>query len=405
MNAAVETLATPLSALAPCEACGSAELRRFGPEFATPVNNARVFRDRAEALAVPVGGVALALCAGCGFVQNVEYDPALVAYDAGYEEQQSFSPRFVAFADALAEDLVRRWDLRGKRIVEIGCGKGDFLAKLCELGRNVGVGIDPTAAAQRLSGPGASRVTFRSELYPRSAPPLEADALVCRHTLEHIPDVRAFLAAVRRSLAGSTRTRLFFEVPDALRVLREGAFWDVYYEHCSYFTPGSLARLFRREGFVVDDVRLGFDDQYVLLEARLDRGGPARPAIAGEDDFAAVEAAASAYELTVERAVARWRNEIAARTARGERVALWGSGSKCVSFLSVAGVAADIDAVVDVNPYRQGRHLPGSGTLVEAPSVLAERRPDLVVVMNPVYVEEISASLAAMRVDAHVEAL
>ena len=50
-------------------------------------------------------------------------------------------------------------------------------------------------------------------------------------------------------------TLVFFEVPDTMRILREGAFWDIYYEHCSYFTPGSLARRFRRTGFDINELK------------------------------------------------------------------------------------------------------------------------------------------------------
>src|SRR5690606_5558175 len=61
---------------------------------------------------------------------------------------------------------------------------------------------------------------------------------------------------------------VLFEVPDVGRILRERAFWDIYYEHCSYFTAGSLAGLFRRVGFEVLDVEHAFGGQYLLLLAR-----------------------------------------------------------------------------------------------------------------------------------------
>jgi hypothetical protein len=72
---------------------------------------------------------------------------------------------------------------------------------------------------------------------------------------------------IRRSLDCRPDTVVLFELPDVLRALRECAFWDVYDEHCSYFTPGSLARLFRASGFEVLVVELDYDDQYILVEA------------------------------------------------------------------------------------------------------------------------------------------
>jgi SAM-dependent methyltransferase len=388
-----------------CHACGNGGLHAFARSLGIPVNNARVFGRREDALRVPTGDLELGICQSCGFIGNVRFDPANVTYDATYEEQQSYSPRFTAFADELAASLVERWGLHEKRIVEIGCGKGDFLAKLCQLGNNLGVGIDPTAVPGRLTGPGAERVTMIPEFYSRRTGVLEADAVVCRHTLEHVRDVALLVRTLRRALEDRPQTRVFFEVPDVLRVLREGAFWDVYYEHCSYFTAGSLARLFRREGFAVDDVRLGFDDQYILLEARPVGGRAGDQAFPAEEMPVVVRGAVAAYEERVSAAVLHWRERVEGAHARGERVAIWGSGSKCVAFLSETGLADKIDAVVDVNPHRQGHYLPCSGMRVDAPQSLIERAPQLVVVMNPVYVPEISAQLAAMRVETRVEAV
>ncbi len=388
-----------------CRACGGDGLRTFATSSGIPVNNARVFEERDDARRVPAGALELALCPTCGFIQNVLFDPALVRYDDAYEEQQGFSPTFTAFADALVDEVIERFGLRGKRVVEIGCGKGDFLAAVCERGDNVGLGLDPTAAPERLSAAAARRVTLRREFFGPQTGALDADAVICRHTLEHIADVRAFVRDLRSSLDGSPGVRLLCEVPDVGRVLRDGAFWDVYYEHCSYFTPGSLARLFRDCGFAVDDVRLAFEDQYVLLEARIAAEGPSGAPGAVEESPQALRELADRYATRVTAETRAWAERIRAARSRGERVAIWGSGSKCVAFLSETGTADAVDAVVDINPHRQGRYLPGTGIVVSAPEALAVAPPDLVVVMNAAYVGEIGAQLARMGLGPAVEAV
>jgi SAM-dependent methyltransferase len=389
-----------------CRACGGDGLRTFATSPQIPVNNARVFDDRDDARRVPSGALELALCPACGFIQNVRFDPALVRYDATYEEQQSYSPTFAAFADALAGEVIERFGLRGKRVVEIGCGKGDFLASVCERGGNVGLGLDPTADPERLSPAAAQRVTLRREFFGPHTGAIDADAVICRHTLEHIADVRAFVRDLRASLAGSPGVRVLCEVPDVGRVLHDGAFWDVYYEHCSYFTPGSLARLFRDCGFAVDDVRLAFEDQYVLLEARIAGGdGPSAVPEAAEESPESLRALVDRYAARVTAETRGWAERILAARARGERVAIWGSGSKCVAFLSETGTAGAVDAVVDINPHRQGRYLPATGIVVSAPEALAAAPPDLVVVMNAAYVREIGAQLARMGLAPAVEAV
>jgi SAM-dependent methyltransferase len=404
MIAAQSPLTTP-SGDSVCRACGGNGLRTFAASPEIPVNNARVFEDRDDARRVPAGALELALCPACGFIQNVRFDPALVRYDATYEEQQGFSPTFAAFADALVGEVIERFGLRGKRVVEIGCGKGDFLASICERGDNVGLGLDPTAAPERLSAAAAQRVTLRREFFGPQTGALDADAVICRHTLEHIADVRAFVRDLRASLAGSPDVRVLCEVPDVGRVLRDGAFWDVYYEHCSYFTPSSLARLFRDCGFAVDDVRLAFEDQYVLLEARIAADAPSGASHAAEESLETLLGLVERYSRRVMAETRGWAARIRAAQWRGERVAIWGSGSKCVAFLSETGTADAVDAVVDINPHRQGRYLPATGIPVSAPEALADEPPDLVVVMNSAYVGEISAQLARMGLAPIVEAV
>jgi hypothetical protein len=84
---------------------------------------------------------------------------------------------------------------------------------------------------------------------------------------------------------------------------------------------------------------------------------------------------------------------------------IWGSGSKGVSFLTTMGIGDEIGCVVDINPYRQGKFMPGSGHEIVPPDELKRYRPELVIVMNPAYVREIGADLEKMGVKAEVVAV
>ena len=80
-------------------------------------------------------------------------------------------------------------------------------------------------------------------------------------------------------------------------------------------------------------------------------------------------------------------------TQTGQRVAIWGSGSKCVSLLSKLGEDAQPDAIVDVNPHKHGKFLAGSGYEISSPESLALVRPDAVIIMNSIYTDEIRTGL------------
>jgi len=362
-----------------------------------------LLRSRAEALAFPTGDIVLAFCECCGFIFNSAYDPEMRGYSSGYEEQQSFSTRFNEFSRELVSDLIDRYGLKGKKVLEIGCGKGDFLATICELGGNEGVGIDPTCDPQRISGPAKAHLKFIQDYYSQEYASIEADLVCCRHTLEHIPDTRDFLRMIRRSIGYRRNPTVFLEVPDIGRVLREVAFWDIYYEHCSYFTLDSLIRLFEGCDFSVLRAHKGFDNQYLLLDAQPVAGSAVLNGADGDPEQTARDI--SYFKAHYAAAIESWRRLLRDARDRGKRVAIWGSSSKCVSFLTTMGITDEIDAVVDINPYRHGKFLAGSGAEVCSPECLRLKHPDIVIIMNPIYREEIRRDLQTMGIGPEIVAV
>ena len=379
-----------------CPSCGSTGLESFHRQDRIPSHSCLLLADAAEARAYPQGSMRLAMCPACGFISNLAFDPSLSAYSSDYEETQGYSPQFQDFARSLARRWVERYQIRDKDVLEIGCGKGEFLALLCEAGGNRGVGIDPSAAPERLSTEAMGRLRFLKEYYGEHHFDIPADVIVCRHTLEHIAPTAEFMELVRRSI-GNRDTVVLFELPDVLRVLREVAFWDLYYEHCSYFTSASLARLFRRTGFEVIDLSLEFDGQYIVLEARPTRGrGTARLPV--EESLDELREAVDGFRGGLRKKQEEWREELLRLKDDGKRAVIWGAGSKGVAFLTTLGIQDEVEFAVDINPHKHGMYMAGTGQRIVAPDFLVSYRPDLVILMNPVYRREVQRTLDQLDV-------
>jgi hypothetical protein len=283
-------------------------------------------------------------------------------------------------------------------VLEIGCGRGDFLEAVCRRSGAAGVGIDPSATAGRFDrGAGGGLELVREEYGPQHAG-FDAGLVACRHTLEHVADVRAFLELVRDNQGADGSAVLFLEVPETERILAEGAFWDVYYEHASYFTAGSMSALLRRTGFAPFEVRRTYGEQYLQAFAR-------PGTVAGGAGGGALAPAVEAFRTRCAESLGAWYATLGEAARRGEDVVLWGSGSKATAFLECVAEADAVRAVVDVNPAKHGRFVAGSGLEIVEPEALRTLEPALVIVMNPVYVDEIGAAIEGMGLTPRVLAL
>jgi Methyltransferase domain/C-methyltransferase C-terminal domain len=378
----------------PCQACGSHNVESFYKLNNVPAHSCLLLPTRKEALAFPRGNIDLVFCHDCGFIGNAAFDIGLNHYSAAYEETQAFSPRFLKFLDEICRDQIKKFDLKpGKTALEIGCGKGEFITKLCELSGCNGIGIDPGYHPGRYKSEADSRMQFIVDLYGPKYSYLKADYISCRHSLEHIGPVQEFMRLVRETI-GNRKVDIYFELPDMERVLETGVFWDVYYEHCTYFTRGSLARLFRAEGFDVERLYKVYDDQYLMIEGT-SSDGPTKARLPQEDDLAHTAALMKGFQQQVDNRLKELRTALERWRKAGQKVAIWGSGSKCVALMSSLDLGDTLKSIVDINPHKWGKFLAGSGWEIQSPDALKDARPDAVIIMNSIYTEEIRNELAA----------
>jgi len=375
-----------------CPVCSAPDTALFLERRGVPVHQNLVCPDAASARRIARGDLAMTVCAACGFVFNRAFDPRALSYGAAYDNTQVCSPCFDAYVDEAVEYLADECGLRGSLIVEIGCGKGHFLRKLVARDNgNRGIGFDPAYVGP--SSDAGGRLVFERRFYDSTAATPEPDAVVCRHVIEHIPDPIAFVSAIRRAVERSPAARIYFETPCAEWIMRNRVIWDLFYEHCSLFTAGSLTTLFERCGFEVTSVRRVFGEQYLWLEA-----APAAARAVRADD-AGMARLCDAFARDEARQIAAWRERLAALRERG-RIALWGAGAKGVTFADLLDRGCEtIDCVVDLNPGKQGRFVPGTGHPIVDFRELNARGVRSAILMNPNYGDENRALIRDAALD------
>ena len=364
-----------------CPICGSAQVVSLLDRAVAPVFQNLLHVTAEAARNCARGELAMRSCARCGHAWNAAFDAALVAYGPDYDNRQECSEAFREHLKERIAAVVEKSPAGEIQVLEVGAGQGSFLADLAAAfgpGRvRRALGFDPAwRGGNSKTGIEMVGSVFDAASLEASGP--AADVVVSRHTIEHIPAPIAFLAALRGAFDQSPRARLFLETPDHDWIVRHGAVHDYFYEHCSLFTAASMAIGLKRAGFAPLEISSCFGGQYLWVVAKAEHYAPREAAGVGH-----------AY-------IERWRQDVADAQAAGP-VVIWGAGAKGATFASLIDPAQErIAAIVDINPAKQGRYLPGTGHPIVAPNALVGMAPATVFVMNPNYRHEIADELSAL---------
>jgi SAM-dependent methyltransferase len=383
-----------------CTACEGGDLRDFLTLLGVPTQDGVLWKTQAEALGAPKGDFILSVCQRCAYIGNRAYDASKVTFE-GYDVSLEHSPVFRDYLQTLAQQLVERYGLRGKKILEIGVGKGLFLRTLCKLGGNRGIGYDPSVSPELRDQWQAEGVQIVPDFFSEKYATSDADMVSCRHVLDILDRPKQFLNMLARSLG--PETVLYFESPYGDGTLQDCVIWSMVYEHCSWFTVEGARSLFNSCGF--DVLRAGptFGSDYVGIEARPSARGPHIDP--DPQRVAAVLADVTTFERKHRETMLLWKARLDAYAQAGKRVLGWGAGARAIAFLSAFGITEQIPYCVDTNPNRQGKFLPVTGQKVVPPAFVVEYAPDVVLITNPSFTEEIKAQARALGANPEFETL
>ena len=311
-------------------------------------------------------------------VENPDFDSSLVAYDSGYHNSQEYSPEFLRHMNSVLCILKRNLPV-SSIAVEVGCGKGGFVELVGNDGYFFISGYD---AAYEGVNPSIQK------RYLNLNDRLNANVVILRHVLEHIPQPHEFLFMLK---AIFTNAIIYIEVPNYNWIVNNEAYYDITYEHVNYFSPRALLSLFGDE---IIDSGLLFGDQYQFVIANL-----SALSINFFDSYSN-----SIY----------WRNldfnslfpRIVDSIERIEnllvgdaKLYVWGGATKgCMFLVHCANLERLIDKVgfvIDINPNKIGKFLPGSLIMVRHKNDFFKlaKKNDVLLVANPNYRDEIKRDL------------
>jgi cyclopropane fatty-acyl-phospholipid synthase-like methyltransferase len=405
--AANETLSRdiPMERLMPCRFC-STELRHIFIDLGlSPLSNAYIKPEN-----LSQGEIFYPLrawvCHNCFLVQAEEFSsPSNIFSDYAYFS--SFSESWLAHARNYAKMISDKCALNeNSLVVEIASNDGYLLQYFVELGIPV-LGLEPAANVAEVATKKGVRteVAFFGEAMARQLHEKYgyADLMVGNNVLGHVPDINNFIKGFKTLL--HPNGLLTMEFPSLHNLLRFNQFDTIYHEHFSYLSLSTVHRIFQQHGLAVYDVQKlpTHGGSLRIYVQHQEKNTPETQALRDvlqeeEEDGLCRLDAYSSFAQRVLRVKADLLEFLLQAQRAGKQVVAYGAAAKGNTLLNYAGVKSDlISYVVDLNPYKRGRYLPGSRIPIRDPKYIFETKPDYVLILPWNLQDEISRQMASVR--------
>lgn len=347
----------------------------------------------------------LVLCRNCGLLQITETVPPEVLF-RHYTYFSSFADTQLESSRALAERLVQERGLNADSLViEAGSNDGYLLQHFANHAIPV-LGIDP--ARNVADEANAHEVPTLAEFFGIDlAEQLvredrQADVLIANNVLAHVADLAGFVQGIEKILKPGGVASI--EFPYVVDMIQRLEFDTIYHEHLCYFSLTVADRIFRTHGLAVTDV-----ERLVIhggsLRLTVERVNHAKPTAAvtrllAEEAELRVDQPEffHGFDKRVLELKAKLLSLLSELSSQGNRLAAYGAAAKGTTLLNFCGIGSElIPYVVDRNPHKQGRYVPGIRVPICSPERLLEDRPDYVLLLTWNLAEEILDQQAAFR--------
>lgn len=376
----------------PCPVCGSMAHTFIFEHDKIPKYNLRYFATREQALSAEVVKVSFLQCDKCGFLFNEAFQQ--LDYQVQYDSSRTGSVFVRNYYKSVADFIKDKLRLNSGFVVEVGCGDGEFAQILSSiLGPVDLIGFEPKSDPKFVSQTNSLR--FVNDYYNESA--LEGlgvpDAVICRHTMEHIEDVVGFFSTLS---LGNPRY-IVIEVPCSGFVLNNN-FHYFSNEHCSYFDLRSLSLLGAKFDYFALDFKYIFNEENIIIVFE--------HSIVSPQVQLQVSETKRVEKSDISKNFSDWRANILAKIDAED--VLWGVGGKGAMLLPLLGLDYTVmPVVIDINRDLDSTFVGVSGNEVKTPDFLkrSQNKVKTIFCSNSLYRDEISRTVDSYGVSSLVRNL
>lgn len=320
----------------------------------------------------------LVQCKYCGLVQ-IPTEP--VPYYKKVIRAGGGSTTMVALRNQQYSDLIKQFNLFGKKILEVGCGQGEFLRiwKNYDV-RAVGIEFD-VALVSKARGEGLEVYKAFAENAATELPEAPFDAFVQFNFLEHQPHPNEMLQCIYHNL---TEDGVGLVTVPSLEYILQNGYYEIIKDHIAYYSKETLYFLFQKNGFEIADYQMVNCDTHAITV----RKRRLHDALVLQESFKILK-----IELL---------EHINSYRAKGKKVAVWGASHQSFTLLSSLGLGNNISYIIDSAPFKQGKYSPTSHVPIVDKQHYFEEPVDSIIIMAPGYTDEI-ASIIKKELDTDLD--
>jgi len=350
-----------------CRVCGNVFLKEPILRYENMPKAAQHLPD-AGAIKTEIGvDLEVCQCSGCGLVQ-LSNEP--VSYYKEVIRASAFSEEMKVFRIKQFDDFVKKYSLKNKKVIEIGCGRGEYLSLMKQFGIDAyGLEYAEDSVNQCIQdGLAVSQKYIENSDEKIDGAPF--DAFFILNFFEHIPDPNTMLVGVYNNLTDDGLGLV--EVPNFNMMLKNNLFSEFIGDHLFYFTRDTLSSTLSQNGFeVVECKEIWYDyiiSAVVRKRKKMDVSGFCRQQ-------------------------SKIQDEIESYIKQFNRVAVWGAGHQSFAILSLTKIGDKIRYVVDDAIFKQNKFTPATHVPIVSSNKLKLDPVDAIIVMAASYSDEVAKKI------------
>ena len=360
-----------MSEINQCRICKGPFLFPALLEYPNSPRSAQGFLDNLEELD-DVVDLKIYQCQQCGLVQHdlkpVDYYKDVIRAVAYSEEMGHFREKQLA-------EWIQKFNLKDKKILEVGSGQGEYLELLLKAGGSNVYGIENSKESVEIAKKKGLNIQqgYLSKDYENPCAE-NFDAFATFNFMEHWPDISSSLHSLQNSLNESAVGLV--EVPNFDFMLKNGMYSEFTTDHIFYFTEKTLRTVLETHGFDVIEINSIWHDY--ILSAQVKK----RTALN-----------ISSFTIKQNKIVSELRVFI--NKFKKNEVIIWGAGHQALAVISIANINSKVSHVVDSAKFKQNKYTPGTHLLIKDPQSIHQDLPKAIIIMAAAYSDEVAKIISS----------